>query len=59
MATVAPLGTGTRPYRDYLTPSLHARFIRASKYTLLLCYAIACWMAQWNSRKLLLYFYAL
>ncbi|KAG9204481.1 hypothetical protein G6514_000940 [Epicoccum nigrum] len=49
MATVAPLGTGTRPYRDYLTPSLHTRFVRASKYTLLLCYAIACWMAEWNS----------
>ncbi|KAF3007762.1 hypothetical protein E8E13_010132 [Curvularia kusanoi] len=49
MATLAPLGTGTRPYRDYLTPSLHARFIRASKYTLLLCYAIACWMGEWTN----------
>ncbi|KAJ8117733.1 hypothetical protein OPT61_g1138 [Boeremia exigua] len=49
MATLTPLGTGTRPYRDYLTPSLHTRFIRASRYTILLCYGIACWMGEWNS----------
>ncbi|KAJ4994281.1 nucleoporin protein Ndc1-Nup [Stagonosporopsis vannaccii] len=49
MAALTPLGTGTRPYRDYLTPSLHTRFIRASRYTILLCYAIACWMGEWNS----------
>ncbi|UPX16834.1 uncharacterized protein EKO05_0007217 [Ascochyta rabiei] len=48
MAALAPLGTHTRPYRDYLTPSLHTRFVRASKYTLLLCYAMACWMGNWN-----------
>ncbi|KAH6639458.1 nucleoporin protein Ndc1-Nup [Boeremia exigua] len=49
MAALAPLGTGTRPYRDYLTPSLHTRFIRASRYTILLCYVIACWMGEWKS----------
>ncbi|KAF1928707.1 uncharacterized protein M421DRAFT_420601 [Didymella exigua CBS 183.55] len=49
MATLAPLGTGTRPYRDYLTPALHSRFIRASRYTILLCYAIACWQSKWDN----------
>ncbi|EMD68385.1 hypothetical protein COCSADRAFT_196339 [Bipolaris sorokiniana ND90Pr] len=44
---LAQLGTQVRPYRDYLTPALHRRFNRASKYTLLLCYAIACWMGEW------------
>lgn len=48
---LAPLGTQVRPYRDYLTPALHRRFNRASKYTLLLCYAIACWMGEWENRK--------
>lgn len=51
MAALAPLGTHTRPYRDYLTPSLHTRFIRASKYTVLLCYVIACWMSEWNNSE--------
>jgi len=47
----APLGAHTRPYRDYLTPALHGRFTRASRYTLLLCYLIACWMGNYDSRK--------
>lgn len=38
-----------RPYRDYLTPALHRRFNKASRYTLLLCYAIACWMGDWDN----------
>jgi len=46
---LAPLGTQVRPYRDYLTPALHRRFNKASRYTLLLCYAIACWMGEWNN----------
>jgi nucleoporin NDC1 len=46
-----PLGVQVRPYRDYLTPALHRRFNKASRYTLLLCYIIACWMGEWNSRK--------
>ncbi|KAJ4403568.1 hypothetical protein N0V91_006441 [Didymella pomorum] len=49
MATLAPLGTGTRPYRDYLTPALHSRFIRASRYTFVLCYAIALWQSKWDN----------
>ena len=40
-----------RPYRDYLTPALHRRFNKASRYTLLLCYAIACWMGEWDNCK--------
>ncbi|KAI4629161.1 uncharacterized protein J4E87_003422 [Alternaria ethzedia] len=46
---LAPLGTQVRPYRDYLTPALHRRFNKASRYTLLLCYAIACWMGEWDN----------
>jgi nucleoporin NDC1 len=46
---LAPLGAQVRPYRDYLTPALHRRFNKASRYTLLLCYAIACWMGEWDS----------
>ncbi|KAF7571660.1 Ndc1-Nup domain containing protein [Pyrenophora tritici-repentis] len=38
-----------RPYRDYLTPALHRRFNKASRYTLLLCYIIALWMGQWDN----------
>lgn len=49
---LAQLGTQVRPYRDYLTPALHRRFNRASKYTLLLCYAIACWMGEWANRMI-------
>jgi nucleoporin NDC1 len=48
---LAPLGTQVRPYRDYLTPALHRRFNKASRYTLLLCYAIACWMGEWDNCK--------
>ncbi|CAA9964106.1 Ndc1-Nup domain containing protein [Pyrenophora teres f. maculata] len=47
--TLAALGTPVRPYRDYLTPALHRRFNKASRYTLLLCYAIACWMGEWDN----------
>ncbi|KAL5115046.1 hypothetical protein ACEQ8H_007087 [Pleosporales sp. CAS-2024a] len=43
------LGAHVRPYRDYLTPALHRRFTKASRYTLLLCYLIACFMGEWNS----------
>ncbi|KAF1835081.1 hypothetical protein BDW02DRAFT_568368 [Decorospora gaudefroyi] len=46
---LAPLGTQVRPYRDYLTPALHRRFNKASRYTLLLCYMIACWMGEWDN----------
>jgi hypothetical protein len=48
---LAPLGVQVRPYRDYLTPALHRRFNKASRYTLLLCYLIACWMGEWDNRK--------
>ncbi|KAF1849599.1 uncharacterized protein K460DRAFT_372072 [Cucurbitaria berberidis CBS 394.84] len=46
---IVPLGAQVRPYRDYLTPALHRRFNKASRYTLILCYAIACWMGEWDS----------
>ncbi|KAF1946180.1 hypothetical protein EJ02DRAFT_431092 [Clathrospora elynae] len=46
---LASLGAQVRPYRDYLTPALHRRFNKASRYTLLLCYVIACWMGEWNN----------
>lgn len=49
MALAPVLGTQVRPYRDYLTPSLHRRFNKASRYTLLICYAVACWMGEWDS----------
>ncbi|ORY10848.1 nucleoporin protein Ndc1-Nup [Clohesyomyces aquaticus] len=39
----------TRPYRDFMTPALHRRFMSASIYTFGLCYAIAIWMGQWDS----------
>ena len=45
----APLGASPRPYRDFLTPALHRRFNKASRYTLVLCYATAVWMAEWDS----------
>lgn len=48
MATVQ-LGTQVRQYSDYLTPALHRRFNKAARYTLLLCYAIACWMGEWDN----------
>ncbi|KAF2013697.1 hypothetical protein BU24DRAFT_244152 [Aaosphaeria arxii CBS 175.79] len=38
-----------RPYRDFLTTSLHRRFAKASFYTLFLCWVIAIWMGDWNS----------
>jgi len=40
-----------RPYRDFLTPSLHRRFTNAALLTLVLCYVEAVWMGQWNSRS--------
>jgi putative Ca2+/H+ antiporter (TMEM165/GDT1 family) len=40
-----------RPYRDYLTPALHRRFNKASRYTLLFCYVIACFMGEWDDRE--------
>lgn len=46
----ATLGAQVRPYRDYLTPVLHSRFNKASRYTLLLCYFIALVMGEWDSR---------
>jgi nucleoporin NDC1 len=48
---LAPLGLQVRPYRDYLTPALHSRFTRASRYTLVLCYLIAVFMGEWDNRK--------
>jgi nucleoporin NDC1 len=51
MAALAPLGVQVRPYRDYLTPALHSRFTRASRYTLVLCYLIAVFMGEWDNRK--------
>jgi len=51
IAPLVPLGSQVRPYRDYLTPALHRRFNKASRYTLLFCYAIACFMGEWTSRK--------
>ncbi|OAK99733.1 hypothetical protein IQ06DRAFT_275963 [Phaeosphaeriaceae sp. SRC1lsM3a] len=45
----AALGAQVRPYRDYLTPVLHSRFNQASRYTLLICYAIACLMGEWDN----------
>jgi nucleoporin NDC1 len=47
----APLGVQVRPYRDYLTPALHSRFTKASRYTLLLCYLTALFMGEWDNRK--------
>ncbi|KAF2025464.1 hypothetical protein EK21DRAFT_76374 [Setomelanomma holmii] len=46
---LAPLGVHVRPYRDYLTPALHRRFSKASRYTLLLCYVTACIMGEWDN----------
>ncbi|KAH4842280.1 hypothetical protein HBH75_215560 [Parastagonospora nodorum] len=43
------LGAQVRPYRDFLTPALHRRFTKASRYTLLLCYFIACFMGEWDN----------
>jgi nucleoporin NDC1 len=45
------LGAQVRPYRDYLTPALHTRFTKASRYTLLLCYLIALFMGEWDNRE--------
>ncbi|KAH8701480.1 nucleoporin protein Ndc1-Nup [Phaeosphaeriaceae sp. PMI808] len=45
---LTPVGVQVRPYRDYLTPSLHRRFNKASRYTLLLCYLMACVMGDWS-----------
>jgi nucleoporin NDC1 len=41
-----------RPYRDFLTPALHRRFTKASRYTLLICYLIACFMGEWDNGEL-------
>ncbi|KAF2692180.1 hypothetical protein K458DRAFT_285450 [Lentithecium fluviatile CBS 122367] len=38
-----------RPYRDFLTPALHKRFLDASLYTILLCYCISIWMGDLDS----------
>lgn len=38
-----------RPYRDFLTPSLHRRFTNAALVTLGVCYVVAVWMGEWNS----------
>ncbi|KAF2872410.1 nucleoporin protein Ndc1-Nup [Massariosphaeria phaeospora] len=46
---MAAPATQTRPYRDFLTPSLHRRFTDASGYTIALCYFIALWMGEWNN----------
>ncbi|KAH7084796.1 nucleoporin protein Ndc1-Nup [Paraphoma chrysanthemicola] len=46
---LSPLGVHVRPYRDYLTPALHRRFSKASRYTLLLCYVTACVMGEWDN----------
>ncbi|KAF2471607.1 uncharacterized protein BDR25DRAFT_260073 [Lindgomyces ingoldianus] len=42
----------TRPYRDFMTPALHRRFMSASLYTYGLCYLIAIWMGKWDSSVL-------
>ncbi|KAF2256680.1 hypothetical protein BU26DRAFT_445653 [Trematosphaeria pertusa] len=39
-------GAQARPYKDFLTPSLHKRFADASFYTLILCFFIAVWMGD-------------
>ncbi|KAF2833403.1 hypothetical protein CC86DRAFT_311204 [Ophiobolus disseminans] len=49
LTPLVPLGAQVRPYRDYLTPALHRRFNKASRYTLLFCYAIACFMGEWDN----------
>ncbi|KAF2117664.1 nucleoporin protein Ndc1-Nup [Lophiotrema nucula] len=38
----------TRPYRDFLMPSLHRRFVKAISWSTLLCYIISVWMGQWT-----------
>ncbi|KAF2262292.1 nuclear envelope protein-like protein [Lojkania enalia] len=41
-------GANPRPYRGFLIPSLHRRFINASFYSAVVCYIISVWMGQWN-----------
>ncbi|KAL3427717.1 nuclear envelope protein (nucleoporin protein Ndc1-Nup) [Phlyctema vagabunda] len=39
----------TRPYKDFLTPALHRRFVRAMAVLGFLCYSEALLIGQWNS----------
>ncbi|KAF2280589.1 uncharacterized protein EI97DRAFT_428678 [Westerdykella ornata] len=41
--------TTPRPYRDFMMPALHRRFVRAAFCTVLLCYGIAILMTGWHS----------
>lgn len=40
----------TRPYRDFLTPSLHRRFTNAAVIGLMACWLEATLMADWHSK---------
>lgn len=47
MATTA----SARPYKDFFMPFLHRNFAHASLCTVLVCYGIAVWWADWSSCK--------
>lgn len=45
-ASSAPRAVGPRPYRDFLTPSLHRRFTNAAFIGLVTCWIVAISMAE-------------